>query len=486
MRARPRFVVTTAVLYVVSTFAAAILFAGAIGRADTLIPESPSVKVTFCHFRIEFETTSDWSVLEPSNPDRILTVKTIEVSGSPNRLEVQTNRVSLGQPVTAAQGGNRVGVVFDYYVEASDWPSGGLSFSVQKGSLNETTVRLYEVSGTNTHLIQEATVTGQHDASTGAYWFTPSAWDLRSVRPNDGEIKIAPKKLVWAFYYPWYSMKDWSSDRLKDHPLTKYSSGNREAIARHIDSAKVLGIDGFICSWWGPEQSDQVLKTILDVAKEKNFLITIHLEILTKGKPRPVDTISKWLAFAIKNYAGYPAFMKVAGKPLIVVWATEKLPREQWQAMFADLRGQGLDAFYMAQGYDLQDLEVFDGLYQYANWMPGPSKVEYLKAAARGTRYYPLTDMQPGETPGPKICAASVCPGYDDTLVPGRKGLVIDRKGGDFYRSAFETAIRMDPDWIFVSTWNEWWENTYIEPSELYDGKYTDMTREYTQKWKDK
>jgi len=55
---------------------------------------------------------------------------------------------------------------------------------------------------------------------------------------------------------------------------------------------------------------------------------------------------------------------------------------------------------------------------------------------------------------------------------------------GEFYRSTFEAALESDPDWIFITSWNEWWEHTYIEPSELYGDQYLRMTREFARQWK--
>ncbi|MGB3905510.1 MAG: glycoside hydrolase family 99-like domain-containing protein [Anaerolineae bacterium] len=40
-----------------------------------------------------------------------------------------------------------------------------------------------------------------------------------------------------------------------------------------------------------------------------------------------------------------------------------------------------------------------------------------------------------------------------------------------------EAALHSDPDWIFITTWNEWWEHTYIEPSESYGDQYLEITR---------
>ena len=96
-------------------------------------------------------------------------------------------------------------------------------------------------------------------------------------------------------------------------------------------------------------------------------------------------------------------------------------------------------------------------------------------------RYFPLLM----DDPEPKIFAATVQPGYDDHLLPDRGGgQVQERLEGDFYRSTFEAALASDPDWIFITSWNEWWETTQIEPSESYGDLYLQITREYVDRWK--
>jgi hypothetical protein len=456
--------------------------AGLIGAAQSaqppIVPDSPELAVSFYRIRVELKTTSDWTSLEPEDLSSILAVRQIDGTG-----ELKGRLIRLSQPIAFARSGQEVAATVDYYILASGQGGGSVSFAVQKGGLGETSARVYCMASGHPDLIDEESVTGQHDSGTGAYEFSATIGGYRQAQRQEAKVSIAPQKLLWAFYYPWYGTKDWSSEKLKDHPATPYSSGDKDAITRHIDQAQSAGIDGFVCSWWGPDdQTDKNLKTILDVAQQKRFLITIYLETITGGKPRAEDVLHDWLSYAIQTYGSHPAFMKLAGKPLIVVWASDRVPLEEWQRIFTKLRGEGLDAAFMAQSYDVANLEVFDGVHQYGIMMPGSAQADFLASVARRTRYYAI----PGDVSGPKVCAGGVVPGYDDTLIPGRKGLSIDRKDGAYYSDAFDVAIKMDPDWIFITSWNEWWENTYIEPSELYGDQYLQITREYSQKWKGK
>ncbi len=80
--------------------------------------------------------------------------------------------------------------------------------------------------------------------------------------------------------------------------------------------------------------------------------------------------------------------------------------------------------------------------------------------------------------------AGKVQPGYDERLIPGRQGLFKEREGGAYYRATFEAALQSEPDWIFITSWNEWWEHTHIEPGERYGDLYLQITHEYVEKWK--
>ncbi|HSC86371.1 MAG TPA: glycoside hydrolase family 99-like domain-containing protein [Polyangiaceae bacterium] len=51
------------------------------------------------------------------------------------------------------------------------------------------------------------------------------------------------------------------------------------------------------------------------------------------------------------------------------------------------------------------------------------------------------------------------------------------------YRTALAAAVGSTPHWVAIYTWNEWWENTHIEPSEAFGNQYLDITGEYLDPW---
>jgi hypothetical protein len=85
---------------------------------------------------------------------------------------------------------------------------------------------------------------------------------------------------------------------------------------------------------------------------------------------------------------------------------------------------------------------------------------------------------------GPSVlpCAA-VGPGYDDSVVPGRAPLIVDREGGAFYRRSWEKLLWLPPTErpriVHIETWNELHEGTEICETREFGRHYIEMTRKY-------
>ncbi|MFB3826391.1 MAG: hypothetical protein ACE15B_06460 [Bryobacteraceae bacterium] len=447
-------------------------------RLFALLLAVPALAETVPYFRlrVEYATTSDWTTLEPVQADSFLSVRQMSTFGNFTRADARVNLLALNQPLASARGGDSVGMTADFALSP---PAGPLEFVLKKGAVGASTVRLYLVEEAGTKAVagigHDGAVPG--DTATNTLRFTVSLPE--DAQPRWFERPDRPK-MVWAFYYPWYRLRDWASPQLKDRPLQPYSSDDPEAIARHVEQAREAGIDGFISSWWGPgHYTDQNLALLLEIAAGRGFAVTIYFETLASSGARSPAEIRAWLAYFLERYGGHPALYKVDGKPLVAIWASATVPLDTWREIFASLRAEGLDACYLAGNLDTKNLAVFDGLHTYSvfNTKDLPAT---LAAAGRAVRYYPLLM----DAPAPRIWAATAQPGYDERLIPGRAGLYREREDGAFYRSTLDAALASGPDWLFLTSWNEWWEHTHIEPSEAHLGQYLSITREYAGKLK--
>ena len=358
---------------------------------------------------------------------------------------------------------------------------------------------MFNVVGAETALIAEI-----HHTGADSLEFTLDLSPLKNIPPLHEEIpSISPQKMLWAFYYQWYSVP-WNTAVLQDLPQSGYyNSYDPALIAQHILQAKSAGIDGFIASWWGPPQKPDpppsALDILLDQAQLQNFSVMINFETLEfdpvtgVGRPRDEATILEWLRYGIPHFGSHPAYLKVNGKPMFVVYSSSAVPDTSWNNIFTQLQAEGFDAMYVAEFAgswpELNTLDLFGGVYTYniLNIIQSNSQVPTLLAptyetTGRGVRYYPLL----ASSSAPKIWAATVQPGFDNHLSWGYQTPILDRENGALYRSTFDAAINSDPDWIFITTWNEWWEHTYIEPSQNYGDQYLQITQEYSAKWKGK
>lgn len=85
---------------------------------------------------------------------------------------------------------------------------------------------------------------------------------------------------------------------------------------------------------------------------------------------------------------------------------------------------------------------------------------------------------------GPSVLgAAAIGPGYDDSIVPGRTPLIVDREDGAFYTRAWETLLRLPPAvrprLVHIETWNELHEATEICETVELGRQYIELTRKF-------
>jgi hypothetical protein len=68
---------------------------------------------------------------------------------------------------------------------------------------------------------------------------------------------------------------------------------------------------------------------------------------------------------------------------------------------------------------------------------------------------------------------APAAPGFDARAIGGET--TVDREDGRTLRREWSAAVASSPDAVGVISWNEFSENTYVEPSEKYGHRYLDV-----------
>jgi hypothetical protein len=152
--------------------------------------------------------------------------------------------------------------------------------------------------------------------------------------------------------------------------------------------------------------------------------------------------------------------------------------------MLANIRATGRNPIVMAETTNTEWLDSLDGAFRYATAELTPDGLsQFNLGQTLGVRGYHL--LPRSDNAARRIWAATVSPGYDDTNIPTRlTPLYRDRAGGAYYDGQWRTAIASRPDWVMVTSWNEWYENTHIELSERYGDEYVRRTAAWAKRFR--
>jgi hypothetical protein len=293
--------------------------------------------------------------------------------------------------------------------------------------------------------------------------------------------------LVMALYYPWYDVSTWESGMTSDYPLLPYESWERDAIERHVGWARKAGIDALVSAWFGPRDNNPTennLKTLLDAAQPTGLKAAVLVETDSDQFFPNRGALVEGLRHALTKHATHPAYLKVEGRPVIFVWrpssafgsngARVNRPGAPTVAAWRSLLDEvdpNRQAIWIGEGEDASVLEVFDGLFPYSIAWAGDPAGQLASYAGRVRAFNAANGTS-------KRWIATAMPGYDDTRAPGRGNtFAVDRANGAYYQRTFQGAIATRPDWVMVSSFNEWVEGHQIEPSRSYGTQFLDLTR---------
>ncbi|MBM4465263.1 MAG: hypothetical protein FJ014_06915 [Chloroflexi bacterium] len=432
--------------------------------------------------RIVLSTSSDWTRLYLRSGERILNAQTTILQGNAatTRAGWDKDELYLEQPLAEAVA-KTVKVQYDLVMTGLDGDS-HIFFESQKGDLGVTTTEFYNYNSSSaTPIASLSNILNEPGDPSNPFSFSIADSHFTTGGPLP-QPHVWPR-LVLAFYYPWYDLDSWSSPVLEDHPLIPHSSDDVEAITRHVTWAQQYGIHGFISSWWGSgNYRDMNFARLLTATQGTDFKATIYFETLSERFRTTRDVINQ-LEYVLKSYSYHPNFLRYQGKPVIFLYSVENVardagqtPLQAWQAILDQIRADGYDVVWIGHTFDPSYLEVFDGLHAYGFY--DPDMPEVYSSVSGQVRSYQFLQNPTAER---KIWAPAVMPGYDDDLL-GRPGAWhLDRADGDTYGFTFQAAIQSQADWIVITSFNEWWEHTHIEPSDNYGFTYLELTR----KWSD-
>ena len=313
---------------------------------------------------------------------------------------------------------------------------------------------------------------------------------------------------VLAFYYPWYGQPPgrdpWHGYDTNKHEIFgaqrypvkgPYSSHDLEVLNYHIDEAKAHGVSGFVVSWFGTGDweawNNKTLSLLLDVAGKKDFKIAVHWEIAPGEGQGQIDRAVSELSWVLREYGTRKAFLRVGGKPVIFPYndVMLKVPVASWPKIIEGIRARAGDFLLMADGHQDHYAYLFDGIHSYwLDSLPGLpfglqstlSREKLGELRTWAAEYYQRGVRIARQRS--RISCLTVTPGTDQRKAY-KFDWLMDRLEGQTYRTLWEEAIKAKPDWVIITSWNEWPEGTEIEPSLELGDKYLQITADYSKQF---
>jgi hypothetical protein len=317
------------------------------------------------------------------------------------------------------------------------------------------------------------------------------------------------KDVVGAYYYPWYFPGKWKDLATQLTPnLGLYQSDSMPIVVQHIDTAAYYGIDVFFMSWWKKTDiTDTYLRSGFMKAPNNNkmkFAMVIEplgdLDTLDGKRDGVVDfdfpAVQKgWLdifQYFKDTFWSHPSYYRIGGRPVVLVYVTRTFlhfgPQylDSLKAKVGDVYimadeafiGQQADPETARNGWRNRQ-SVFHSYVSYNSYeasliQPGDSAITYQRrvampyyqAWAAKTVFHPpimpyYQDFRPGHPPLPGSEAQ-----FRD-IIKDVRALPLSEPAGDSLNRIY-----------MVTSWNEWFEGTSLEPSVERGNRYCKVLRE--------
>lgn len=280
-------------------------------------------------------------------------------------------------------------------------------------------------------------------SEVGAQTACPSGWICPSNPIYTSEIG-AWYSLYWVKpeSSPASHWKEWA--RFK--PLQgNYTIGDEHTVSAHFSQMKGAGIEYVIFDHTNgigndagsiEQNAQNVVAVNAKLPESYQLKISIALGYGLWGA-KSIEAQNSEAEHIIKNYVEKPHYKKINGKPLLVVYNSIESDKDCFGCNWTDSRFTVRRAGGMIDGNN-------------------PTLQKYASEGIWGWV------MKSPLIASPE--AITVMPGWH-TKHLGRQTIPIERENGEYYMKQWLFAIKHNPRNIIIASWNDWAEETSIEPA---------------------
>ncbi|MCK4905000.1 glycoside hydrolase family 99-like domain-containing protein [bacterium] len=286
-------------------------------------------------------------------------------------------------------------------------------------------------------------------------------WTMNHFNPD--KVEKNGRREVASHYYPL---------------IGPYDSNDPHALECHVLLMKFAGIDGAIVDWYGIKgyYDYAVIHRntghLLEYLKKAGLKFAVCYEDQTvkhmiKGrvlkKSEDVAHGTEVMDWLHQNWFGDEAYLRVDGKPVILVFGPQHFRKEQWAQMTSGLAKCPLL-------YALSHLSQKAGADGAFGWPPVHGGREIVPAVWRQYLRKLYARGKQGES-----VIAPVFPKFHD--IYQEAGLhesygYLDDRDGKTFEETLEAAWQSNSRVIQIATWNDYGEGTIVEPTVTFGYRY--------------
>jgi hypothetical protein len=274
---------------------------------------------------------------------------------------------------------------------------------------------------------------------------------------------------VGAYWYPWYRADDWSSFTDYTPKGGAYRSTSTEAIARQLHWAERGELDFLMIelladhnpeSAFNNEAVDSMVNALIE--RRRRGYSGLQFAVLTDifvGEAH-ITSVDKWLE-ATRSHLDQvwtrfvepyrDAYVHVDGKPLVGIFSPD--------VAIDDPRFTIVRPYWVSHE-------------QWKDW-------------GRKSELIPFWDIAPQAVTDPRF--VSVVPGYNDWRLERRPQVApyVPRLGGRTFVEQWRRVFEIDPEVVLVYSFNEYFEQTQIEPTVEQGDRYLLLNQLLARRYKD-